>query len=228
MFTSRSIGWVRLEALQAQKKDFDLRLMKGSPRELMSSAEISHPKTATEIRFSLQSTVGFLEVSKLVPDSLIVASTDTLPGVPTHFLPNTPSDTEIKLVANTQIYITHVRIMMKEAVETEIITQIQNYLKVTGYNPKALKIKDRQIIAGFHNGWTCINSKGLSNRQSLKPMQNDKLGNRVYEYSGLFEIDTIFAHEISALILQLEYEVEITTEQGKSTQTKCPGWLPGK
>jgi hypothetical protein len=43
-----------------------------------------------------------------------------------------------------------------------------------------------------------------------------------------FEIDSVFAHQTSVLILQFEYEVEYRTTKGRETMIKCPGWLPGK
>jgi hypothetical protein len=66
-------------------------------------------------------------------------------------------------------------------------------MHVTGINKNAMRVRDRFLIAAFHNGWTCVTARALGNRVGLRQgIRNPETGDTVYEYSGSFEIDRVF------------------------------------
>lgn len=55
-------------------------------------------------------------------------------------------------------------------------------------------------------------------------MDSYKLRN--FFFTGMHDVDNVFVSDKSMMIVQLDYEFDALSENGKASYTRCVGWLP--
>ena len=158
------------------------------------------------------------KINFLLPDYIIIAEGEQLPGILMRFLPKVPDfNEEIKTVVFENVYLKNVKIELNSELEEEIISSINKYreekynIAPNQYNE--IIIKERRLKCGIHNTWCFINSNALENSISLVKNQN------FLEFKGLFAIDRFFTDQQAscAFIIELHYTLIIPIKNEEET-----------
>ena len=237
-----SLGWVEIPGLAESKTRMNLK--KGSPNSLMNPGSSSQENNTISLAYELVIDQELLRIKNMMPESLIMGGDEPVPGIGGRFL---RGGSGLKIDHTLRCYLSRIQITLPRRLEGEILRLGQKLSELRGgslasKNGNLGKIEERRFMAGFHNGWTLINSRGSSNVLTLTEgegnmwkegggMREELEGPRVEEdnirgklylaHNGTVEIDNVVLDEFGMLVLQFEYILEVSREMVK----EVVGWL---
>lgn len=238
-----SLGWVEIPG-QAESKA-RMNLKKGSPNSLMNPGSSAQENNTISLAYELVIDQELLRIKNMMPESLIMGGDEPIPGIAGRFL---RGGSGLKMDHTLRCYLSRIQITLPRRLEGEILRLGQKFAELRAGGVLASKnnnlgrIEERRFMAGFHNGWTLINSRGGSNvltlaegegnmwkdggemREELEGtrMEEDNIRGKLYlAHNGTLEIDNVVLDEFGVLVLQFEYILEVSREMVK----EVVGWL---
>ena len=211
---------IKLKDLKSGKSEKNINIYKGSPRSLFYNQLESYNYnlegvlTYTYYEFPPLNNVNFL-----LPDYIILAEGEILPGLGDCFIKNNHNFEEVVKFEN--VFIKNIFITISSKLEYNIIEFAKKYRKAKyGDESKVLNekyndvfIKERKLKCGVHNTWCFINTNGLENSVTLT-----KNGNEL-SYTGVLTVDHFFLEEsLCGFILELDYIVTIPIAQNQNEE----------
>lgn len=241
LFATNFLGWIEFSAFSEVKTRVNLK--RGSANILLNPKSSIAENTATTVAIELVSCPDLLKIRHLLPESTLCGFDEIIPGLQGRRLPNTTEPAiQLMIEPSYRFFFSGIQILIPQATEKEILRIAQRF-KEKKYEKQAenltfndLVIHERRLVVIFHNGWTAVNSRGVSNYSLLieagaKDMglskNNEPLIYTSLEYSGIMEVDNIFPDEYGLFIFQLEYLITFTTPtRNKDSLKLILGWLP--
>lgn len=251
MLNSQCLGWVDIDAFKTtttpskqaqagqqiqQEKFLKRQFKKGSTREILSTNFLQVALTSYQVYYSLETHEALQPLFRYIPDSVLVSTEDYVPGVVSDHLSNSPHEISVRVLPYDSIFISRIKFYLPENVEFEVKNQMTKYAQQLGQGVCHANLRDKYFVASFHNGWTTVNSRGMDNRQGLKSgkvelramgKSQSQVNCLTYEYIGQHEVDYVFSNDMTVLVLQLEYEIEVIKgNNDRNVVKRALGWLP--
>ena len=214
----KCLGWTLLELfLEAQKDNPSgsinpqkAEIYSGTSRELLFKNTILALNNVVMEYYSYNYP-NLQLISFLMPNNIVLAHNEPLPGLSLRSLPQIPDINEtLKTVNFITAYIKNLNIEISPELEENIIQFGRGY-RAKKYNiqenqTNKVYIKERKIKCGIHNTWKFINSNGLQNSITLSMISKNKL-----ESNGVLMIDRFFVDSLSCsgIIMELEYVLTV-------------------
>lgn len=130
---------------------------------------------------------------------------DEVPGIKDNFIPMIDrGDHEVLELSNTvAVYLSNIQVLIPEQLENEVYRQVQRYraykFRVSEDYKGDIQITTKRLVAGYHNGWTIVNSRGLNNfvplaesrKTQTEVVDNKQFVFKVLDYQGVIDVNNI-------------------------------------
>ena len=213
----KCLGWtlveLYLEDQEKNEKNFTperVEIYGGTSRELLFKNDIV-PMRNTIFEYYSYKYPNLQLISFLLPNNIVLAYNEPLPGLNLRSLPQIPNTNEVlKTVHFITAYIKNLNIEINSELEDNILQFGREYrlekYKIKENETNKVFIKERKIKCGIHNTWKFINTNGLQNSITLSKINKNKL-----ESNGVLMIDKFFVDSLScsSIIMELEYILTI-------------------
>ena len=223
-------GWTIFEIkntipTNADQQNLNSQIFKGSPRELTYKKMESLVKYDNAfLEYNILSYPKLKTINFLLPNYVILAYNEQLPGLLNRYLPKVLDlEEEIKTVNFEDIYFKNIEIKINNQLENQLISFANIYRKkkyfISENQSNKIIIKERRLKCGIHNTWCFINSNGLENSISL--IKKDEI---TLYYKGVLAIDKFFADNLAscAFIIELNYTLSIPISPTKQEDLNVP------
>ena len=195
----------------------------GSPRDLLFKKfeELNDIKiNGASLEYESINYPQLEEINYLLPNYIVLAYNEPLPGLLLRYLPKDPNfNEEIKTVIFEDIYLKNVQIIIGSDLEYELIEFANNYREkkygIYENNNNQVVIKERRLKCGSHNTWCFINSNGLENSITLIKKDENTL-----IYKGVLATDKYFSDNQSscAFIIELNYTLSLPLSENQKDE----------
>ena len=208
---------IKFKDLKSEKPEKKIEIIKGSPRSLFYDKENKYYFEG-ELNYKFYEFPPLKNVNFLLPDYIILAEGEILPGLRDFEIKNEQNFDEIEKFEN--IYIKNIFITISPKLEQNIIKFANKYREAKYKNESKefnryndVFIKERKLKCGVHNTWCFINTNGLENSVTLT-----KNGNEL-SYIGVLTVDHFFSGQnFCGFILELDYIVTIPIIQNQKEE----------